>query len=89
MSELVYTPDFLEDIEWLRKNNKKLFEKVKYLALDIIRHPMTGLGKPERLKYYDNTVYSRRIDKKNRLIYEIVNAKCVKMLRCLGHYTSK
>lgn len=89
MIELVYAPDFLEDIDWLRKNNRKLFEKVRDLALDVVQHPTNGLGKPERLRYCDSVVYSRRIDKKNRLVYEIVNTKCVKMLRCLNHYNDR
>ncbi len=89
MIELFYTQDFLEDLNWLRKSNRKLFEKVRNLSLDIAKHPAVGIGKPERLKYYSNMVYSRRIDKKNRLIYEIVNEKCVKMLRCRKHYSAR
>ena len=87
MTELLYTADFLEDVEWLRKHNKRLFEKVKELSADIAAHPTAGKGKPERLKYYaELAVYSRRIDKQNRLVYELVDEVHVKMLRCLGHY---
>lgn len=89
MIELVYTPDFLDEIDWLRKNNKQLFRKVRELAEDILEHPANGKGKPERLKYYAEVVYSRKIDKKNRLIYEVVDAEHVKLLRCLGHYNDK
>lgn len=89
MINLLYTQDFLDDLEWLRKNNRKLFQKVRDLAKEIIVHPEGGQGRPERLKYYASVVYSRRIDRKNRLIYEIVDAEHVKMLRCLGHYDDK
>lgn len=89
MTELVYTPDFLDEIDWLRKNNKQLFIKVREFAEDILEHPTIGKGKPERLEYYAEVVYSRKIDKKNRLIYEIVDAEHVKLLRCLGHYNDK
>ena len=89
MIELLYTQDFLDDLEWLRKNNKKLFQKARDLAKEILEHPEIGQGKPERLKYYTSAVWSRRIDRKNRLIYEIVDAEHVKMLRCLGHYNDK
>lgn len=66
MIELLYTPDLLDEIDWLRKNNKQLFRKVRELAEDILEHPTIGNGKPERLKYYAEVVYSRKIDKKNR-----------------------
>jgi len=89
MIELLYTPDFLDDIDWLRKNNKKLFQKVRDLAVDVRAHPELGQGRPERLKYYKEKVYSRRIDRKNRLVYEIIDNDHVKMLRCLGHYDDK
>lgn len=89
MIELVYTSDFLSEINWLRKNNKRLFQKVRELARDIIEHPTDGKGKPERLKYYTEIVYSRKIDKKNRLTYQIIDNEHVKLLRCLGHYDDK
>ena len=39
MINLLYTQDFLDDLEWLRKNDRKLFQKVKDFAKEIIEHP--------------------------------------------------
>ena len=90
MIELVYTSDFLRDVELLRKHDLRLFKKVRDLSADILEHPETGKGKPERLKYYaELVVFSRRIDKKNRLTYEIVDPEHVRMLACRGHYSDR
>ena len=87
MIEFVYTSDFLKDIEWLRKHDRRLFKKVRDLVADVSEHPESGKGKPERLKYYaELVVFSRRVDKKNRLTYEIVDSEHVKMLGCRSHY---
>lgn len=90
MINLLYTQDFWDDLEWLRKNNRRLFLKVRDLAEGIIEHPEKGQDSPECLKYYASVVYSRRIDRKNRLIYEMIDdAEHVKTLRCLWHYNDK
>jgi len=34
-------------------------------------NPRVGTGKPERLKYFEKEVYSRRVNHKDRLIYTI------------------
>ena len=45
---------------------------------------MQGIGKPELLRYRPG--YSRRIDEKNRLVYEIDELQNIKLLSCKGHY---
>ena len=42
-----------------------------------------GKGKPEKLKYRKG--YSRRVDEKNRLIYDIEN-DVIRVLSCKGYY---
>lgn len=63
-------------------------KKIDRLLLDIMEHPETGIGKPERLKWHnDRCIYSRRIDEKNRLVYEIDYAtNTIIFGRCKGHY---
>lgn len=54
-----------------------------------------GIGKPERLKgFQERIIYSRRIDEKNRLIYEVLQdannrAVSVTILSVKGHYNDK
>ena len=70
----------------LKSKQSELLEKVKLLIDDILTDPRRGFGKPERLRYYTNhEVWSRRIDKKNRLVYEVLNDEII-ILSVFGHY---
>ena len=44
-------------------------ERSNELFKDIVRHPFTGIGKPEPLKHEWKGYWSRRIDAKHRLVY--------------------
>jgi toxin YoeB len=58
----------------VKKTAKKIFE----LECSILESPESGIGKPERLRGFgDRIIYSRRIDEKNRLIYEILKHEIV------------
>ena len=76
-----------EDLNFLRKNDKKSYIKVFDLVREIMIDPRNGIGKPERLKYFKKEVYSRRINHKDRLIYTIYeDIKEVDITSCRGHY---
>ncbi|WP_425364120.1 Txe/YoeB family addiction module toxin [Candidatus Tisiphia endosymbiont of Hybos culiciformis] len=45
-----------------------------------------GLGKPERLKFQQENVWSRRIDQEHRLVYEIKSNNTIFVLQCRYHY---
>ncbi len=51
-------------------------------------HPETGLGKPESLKYELSGLWSRKIDKGNRLIYDIFENN-IHVISMRGHYSDK
>ena len=36
-----------------------------------LENPGSGIGKPERLKFYEVETYSRRIDRIHRLVYQV------------------
>ncbi len=92
MSNLSKTLNFEKELELYRRCNKRLFLKIKSLVEDLIKHPFIGKGKPERLKYKDPDIvmYSRRIDRKNRLIYRVISSVSgedeIVLLSCKGHY---
>lgn len=72
----------------LKKSAPALYVKLQKLIADISLHPTSGIGKPERLRGYGSReIYSRRIDNKNRLVYEMFfDENIVVLLRCKGHY---
>lgn len=78
--DLAYSDVFLDE---LKKSQQK--NKIKKLIDDVLRHPFSGLGKPEPLKYEFSGLWSRRIDQKNRLIYSVKN-NMVLLISCAGHY---
>lgn len=58
--------------------------------MEMEESPRTGLGSPEHLKYFDGEIWSRAINKKDRLIYEIFEEEIsVVVIQALGHYNDK
>ncbi len=88
--ELEYTEKFYSDIEKLR-NTPNLIKKIDTFLDEIEQHPSWGTGKPEALKGYGvRNVYSRRIDPKHRLVYEVFEEeRLIKILSAYGHYDDK
>ena len=81
---------FAEDFEFFTKHVPKTASKVVSLLKDILRHPTSGIGKTERLKHKSVPIYSRRLNDKDRLVYEYDEvAETVKLLSCRGHYEDK
>lgn len=58
-------------MSWHQSGDKRLIKKINQLIKDIDRHPYTGIGKPERLKFELSGKWSRRIDSEHRLIYRV------------------
>ncbi len=49
--------------------------------------PYSGIGKPEPLKHHLSGLWSRRINKEHRLVYEIIETDNVILIHSLkGHY---
>lgn len=80
-----FTDKGWKDLLYWRKQNLKMFDRINELLKDIERNGVNqGIGKPERLKYEDG--WSRRIDDKNRLVYNIDEQGCLNIISCKGHY---
>lgn len=74
----------------LRKVSPASHKKLKGLLKELEEHPYTGTGHPEKLRHQTEDTWSRRIDKKNRLIYSIhQDVVLVFVLSVLGHYNDK
>lgn len=87
--EVIYRDEALKDIVYWKKSGQKTIQsKITKLIEDIKQHPYSGLGKPEALKYELFGLWSREIDKKNRLIYKIINEQ-LHIISLRGHYLDK
>ncbi|MBP2284008.1 toxin YoeB [Flavobacterium sp. CG_23.5] len=81
----------LADLLKIKKSGKKTdILKIEKIFLELESHPTTGIGKPEKLKYKDDNVWSRQVNKKDRLIYEIIDHEVVVIIiSAIGHYNDK
>lgn len=87
--EVVFKDKALEDILFWKTSGQKILQnKISRLIEDILQHPYAGLGKPEALKYELSGLWSREIDKGNRLIYEVVGQQ-LHIISMRGHYFDK
>ena len=76
-----------QDLAWFRKHDKKHYIKCFDLVRDAAQEPRKGIGKPERLKYYAQEVYSRRVNRKDRMVYIIDEEKKeIDISSFRGHY---
>lgn len=83
---LDFTDKAKEDIANHQKTgNKSVLKKLFTLLEELEHHPYSGTGKPELLKYELSGLWSRRINKEHRLIYE-VEGDIVFILSAKGHY---
>lgn len=76
----------------LRKSGMKtVVAKATRIFLEMKEDPRKGSGKPEILKHYPGKdVWSRRLDKKNRVVYEIRDEEIIVLvLSVTGHYDDK
>lgn len=81
-----FTDKAKEDIAYHKKSKNKAFlNKLLKLLTEITQHPFTGTGKPEPLKYNLSGLWSRRINREHRIIYEVID-QIVYIISVKGHY---
>lgn len=83
-----WSNDAWEEFLYWQENDKQVFKRIVELIKDIDRNGYSGIGKPEKLKGDLANYYSRRIDKKNRIVYKIVDEKIL-IAQCGSHYKDK
>lgn len=88
---LIVTDNARSDIQKIKKSgNKSDLKKVESFLEEIQTNPRSGTGHPEQLKNFDGEIWSRKINKKDRFVYEIFEDKIlVTVVRALGHYLDK
>ncbi len=83
--EVISDKRYEKDLKEWEKNDLSVFEKIQNLVTMIKIDPFRGLGMPERLTGDLEGSYSRRINKQDRLIYEVDGEKVI-LKSCKGHY---
>ncbi len=85
MRNLEFEPSAFEDLTWWVQQNRKTALRIMRLIENIQKTPFEGLGKPEPLKHELKGLWSRRIDREHRLVYEVLDDK-IRDLACRFHY---
>lgn len=75
----------LEDLRYWVDTNRKTALRVLDLMEAALRDPYTGLGKPEHLKHLGGSVWSRRVNDADRLVYAVFDDR-VEFLQARYHY---
>lgn len=81
----VFHTEFIEDLRFWVKTDRKLAIKTFDLIEPILRDPFTGIGKPEPLKYLQPGVWSRRLTMEHRIVY-LVRDEQIDFLQARYHY---
>lgn len=87
MKPVIFASQAKIDYEELSRRNSKTFKKIIELICDIDRQPYNGLGKPEPLRHELAGFWSRRINHKDRLVYQISHKQEIYIISCKGHYS--
>lgn len=81
----MFLDDAWQDYLYWQKTNKKILKRINQLIKDIQRNPFEGIGKLEALKFDMSGLWSRRIDREHRLIYQVRDDYMV-IVQCRYHY---
>lgn len=70
--------------------NKATLTKINKIFEELENHPFEGIGHPEPLKYELFGFWSRRINQKDRIVYQLIDKTIVvEVVSAIGHYGDK
>jgi len=84
--EAVFQVEFIEDLRFWVKTDRKLALRTFELIESILRDPYEGIGKPEPLKYLAPGVWSRRLTDEHRIVY-LIREDRIDFLQARYHYS--
>jgi toxin YoeB len=74
----------------LKSGNKLAIKNIGLILIELSETPFEGIGKPEPLKYEYSGYWSRKINKKDRMIYYLEDETItVYVVSAMGHYSDK
>jgi toxin YoeB len=75
-----------EILQIIKSGDKKSTKRLNQILFELEMHPKEGIGNPEMLKHDLTGLWSRRINKKDRLIYEVQDEiVIVYVVSAMGH----
>ena len=83
-----FSPTALDELFYLAENDKKTLKNLKKIIQDTQRNGTGGIGHPEQLKGNLSGVWSKQVDKKNRMQFYIED-NVVIITKCFSHYGDK
>ncbi len=86
--QIILKPKAERDLLIIKKSgNKAAINKIQQIFKELSKTPYEGTGNPEALKYELSGYWSRRINKKDRLIYQVNEEEVIVLvISALGHY---
>ncbi len=82
---LEFSVTAMRDYQYWKANHPNKARKIRLILEDVLKTPFTGIGKPEPLLFDMHGYWSRRIDKKNRLLYKVEGDRVI-IMSCRYHY---
>ena len=69
---------------------QSVIKKIEQIFQELSTTPFEGTGNPEPLKYQLAGYWSRRINRKDRIIYKVLEDKVIVLIiSAIGHYGDK
>jgi toxin YoeB len=83
--EAMIHAEFRQDLRyWINTDGKAAIRAFELIEA-VLRDPLTGIGKPEPLKYVLAGCWSRRITQEHRLVYRVAEGR-IDFLQARYHY---
>ena len=85
--EFLFKDEAENDLAHWYKTNKSIIKRIESLLKSMKQTPFKGIGRPEPLKGNLSGYWSRRINRKHRLVYSVdeIN-KTIHVARMWTHY---
>ena len=83
--EAMIHAEFRQDLRYWINTDGKAAIRAFELIQAVLRDPLTGIGKPEPLKYVLAGCWSRRITQEHRLVYRVAEGR-IDFLQARYHY---
>ena len=85
MKRIIFSKIAWDDYQSWQTEDKKILRRINALIKYIQSNPLEGIDKPEPLKYDLAGLWSRRIDREYRLVYQVDKSDLL-VFSCRYHY---